>query len=733
MAEIEDVEAGESSFLRAIFETTPECIKVIAPDGTLLQVNPAGRKMIEAAPDDTVEGGSIYRFIAPEFHEMWKTHHEHVCRGEKRNWEFDLIGLGGTRRHMETHAVPLRMPGGITVQLAITRDITQRKEDDRYRQETEHRYRQLLAALPAPLYTTDLEGRITFFNEAAVAFAGRRPEIGEKWCVTWRLYNLDGTPLPHDQCPMAVALKEHRPIRGIEAVAERPDGTRIRFLPYPTPLYDTSGQPIGAINLLMDMTEKYRVEALSARLASIVESSDDVIISASLDGEIVTWNRGAERIFGYEAREIIGQPLARIIPPELQGEEKKIFSRIRMGERVEHYETVRLAKDGRRVHVSLTVSPLRDQFGKVIGASKVARDVTSRKEAEELQRLLVDELNHRVKNTLAIIQSIASMSLRHAKNSKDFVDAFSGRLRALASAHGLLMQTELQGAELTELIREQVLLGGAGDERITCLGPKILLDPQMTVHMALVLHELATNARKYGALSTPKGCLSIAWEVRSNGQRSLSLQWVERNGPKVDAPRARGFGSTLIEKTLRGHGGAASVRYVAEGLVCEITLPLPDHLRRNVGGSAAGKDAYERPKASDEQMGLKGMRIIIIEDEPLVSMDMEAILAAAGCEIVGSAATFERAKALIEQADCNAALLDANLSGDAVDELAAKLTERDISFSFVTGYERTALPQGFRDAIFLKKPFSGDELIRVVGALVHRPADVVKLRRKDHR
>src|SRR5216683_2094358 len=260
-------------------------------------------------------------------------------------------------------------------------------------QEESGHLRELLDALPAAVYTTDAAGRITFFNQAAVEFSGRRPELGsDHWCVSWRLFRPDGTPLPHDECPMAIALKEDRPIRGIEAIAERPDGTRVRFMPYPTPLHDSSGRLVGAINLLMDMTERHDADLESARLAAIVVSSDDAIISKTIEGRITSWNAGATRIFGYEASEMIGEPILRLIPPELHHEEKEILARLQRGERIEHYETVRVAKDGRRVDVSLTVSPLRDRSGKVVGASKVGRDITERKRTEKLQRVLTDEL-----------------------------------------------------------------------------------------------------------------------------------------------------------------------------------------------------------------------------------------------------------------------------------------------------------------------------------------------------
>ena len=235
---------------------------------------------------------------------------------------------------------------------------------------------EILDALPVAVYTTDAQGRITYYNQAAEDLWGHRPD---QWCGSWRLFWPDGRLLPHDECPMAVTLKEGRPVRGVEAIAERPDGTRVPFLPYPTPLRDATGQLVGAINLLVDLTERRRAEVESAQLAAVVASSDDAIISKTLEGRVTSWNEGASRIFGWEASEMIGQPILRIIPPELHGEEVEILARLRRGERIEHFDTVRLAKDGRRVDISLAVSPIRDNSGWVTGASKVARDVTERK------------------------------------------------------------------------------------------------------------------------------------------------------------------------------------------------------------------------------------------------------------------------------------------------------------------------------------------------------------------
>ena len=536
---------------------------------------------------------------------------------------------------------------------------------------------ELLDALPVAIYTTDERGQITYFNEAAADFWGRRPQLGsDQWCGSWRLYWPDGRPLSHEECPLAVALREGRPVRGVEAIAERPDGSKVRFLPYPTPLWDASGRLVGAINLLVDLTERYRSDLEAARLAAIVTSSDDAIISKTLDGRVTSWNTGATRIFGYTAEEMIGQSITRIIPPELHQEEKVILARLSRGEHIDHYETVRVAKDGRPVDISLTVSPLRDKFGAVIGASKVGRDITERKQAEKLQGLLTNELNHRVKNTLATVQALASQSLLHTRNRQDFVASFGGRVRALARAHDLLTNGKLQGATIQDLVRDQVLFGAADDNRISCSGPVLMLDAQLVVHLALVLHELATNARKYGALSVPGGRLSIQWEMRASAGRTLFMEWTESGVPTITTPKNRGFGSSLIEQTLSAHGGEATIRYGAEGLICRIAMPLSEKVRPGVGCAGIPPEIQPRASSASSQSVhslLQDRGIIIVEDEPLVAMDLESILTAEGCNVVGIAGTVDKARALIAQARCDAALLDVNLAGHPVDELATAL------------------------------------------------------------
>ena len=283
------------------------------------------------------------------------------------------------------------------------------EQQDPEAQKREQQFRAMIDALPAAIYTTDAEGWLTHFNPAAVKFSGRVPELGsDRWCVSWKIFQADGTPVPLENCPMAVTLKEGRIVAGAECIAERPDGTRIWFTPHPTPLLDASGKIVGGINMLVDITERKLAERANSLLAAIVDSSDDAIISKNFDGIITSWNKSAERIFGYTADEAIGKPITLLIPPECCGEEEEIIARLRRGERVDHFETTRMRKDGSTLDVSLTISPVRDAKGQVVGASKVARDITERKLAERALRNSEERFRAIVTTTPECVKLVAA-------------------------------------------------------------------------------------------------------------------------------------------------------------------------------------------------------------------------------------------------------------------------------------------------------------------------------------
>jgi PAS domain S-box-containing protein len=476
-------------------------------------------------------------------------------------------------------------------------DITQRKQSQEETLRSEQRLRDLIETLPNAVYTTDAAGRLTFYNPAAAELWGREPKLGsDQWNGSWRLYTPDGKLLPHDETPLAIALKEKRQVKGgNEAVCERPDGARVPYLSYPTLLRDASGEVTGAVNMLVDITERKQVEALAERLAAIVQSSDDAIISKDLNGVITSWNKGAERLFGYAPEEIVGKSIMTLIPPDRDGEETDILERIGRGEHIEHYETIRRRKDGSLVWVSLTISPLKDDKGKIIGASKIARDMTERRRADEHRKILIGELNHRVKNTLAVIQSIASQTLSSASTLEEAREAFGSRLINLAKAHDVLTRESWTSASLAEIVADTVKPHAGGENRFRIEGPDIQLTPSATLAISMALHELSTNAAKYGALSAEEGQVVIVWQLEGEGDdRRLSLHWEESGGPPVGTPKRKGFGSRLIERALAAElGGSVSVAYESSGVVCVIDAPMPAG-RDLLGGSGDKAEGVER-------------------------------------------------------------------------------------------------------------------------------------------
>jgi PAS domain S-box-containing protein len=308
------------------------------------------------------------------------------------------------------------------------------------------------------------------------------------------------------------------------------------------------------------------------QIASIVESSDDAIISKDLDGVITSWNRGAEQLFGYLAEDVIGKPITVLIPPDHLTEEATIIGRIRRGDRVEHFETVRLRKDGSPIEISLTVSPIKTPAGDIIGASKIARDITERKRSEAQIALLAHEAEHRAKNVLATVQ--ATVHLTQADTPAGLKQAIEGRIQALANVHTLFVQSRWAGAELRDLVTQEVSpYRQDGDTRVRIDGPSLLLEPHTAQTIAVTLHELATNAAKYGALSVPEGRVQIGWSRAADGR--LVLRWTETGGPPVKPPTRQGFGTRVMEAMIRGQlRGGMRFDWRAEGLACEIALPV---------------------------------------------------------------------------------------------------------------------------------------------------------------
>lgn len=436
--------------LEDFFENGVVALHWVGPDGRILRANQAELDLLGYESEEYVG-----QHIA-EFHVDRDVIDDILarlsCHEKLERYPARLRTKSGEIRHVLISSNVYSRDGEFVHTRCLTLDVTERHLAQLDLQESERRSRELLEALPAAIYTTDTNGALTFYNEAAAELWGVRPELGTSyWCGSWRLFWPDGTPVPHDECPMAIALKENRVVRNIEAIAERPDGTRVPFMPYPTPLHDADHRLVGAVNMLIDLT-----------------------------------------------------------------------------------------------HL---------------------------KQAHRRQQLLINELNHRVKNTLATIQSIAHQTFR-GKTDEELKQRFEKRLIALAKTHDILTREDWRGADLRELISQLIEFACDAGERAIVDGPSVLLPQRAVVPLAMAIHELCTNASKYGALTGPAGRIVIEWQFVAGGTR-LQLRWVESGGPPVQVPVRRGFGTRLLERGLPHELRAdCKLTFQPSGVVFVMDMPL---------------------------------------------------------------------------------------------------------------------------------------------------------------
>ncbi len=327
-----------------------------------------------------------------------------------------------------------------------------------------------------------------------------------------------------------------------------------------------------------------------AHLAAIIASSGDAILSVGVDGNVISWNPGAERMFGYRAAEIIGKPKMLIIPPELAADAMAQLELARAGERV-RTETQRLHKDGTMIDVSLDLAPIRDNHGTVIGMSTIAHDITEKRAADQHQHFLMRELTHRSKNLLAVINAMARQTVRSSDSLGDFEKRFSSRIQGLAASHDLLVSQNWAAASLRDLVSKhiQVFSESAGS-RLELSGPDVYVSVEAAQAIGLALHELATNSVKYGALSRPSGEIAVHWAFvkMSDNRNGLRISWEERGGPPVTKPARTGFGHIVTERMVaQSLDGDVTMDYAPTGLTWILNFPTTHLVDRTASARPA--------------------------------------------------------------------------------------------------------------------------------------------------
>ncbi|MBS7697442.1 MULTISPECIES: PAS domain S-box protein [unclassified Chelatococcus] len=324
--------------------------------------------------------------------------------------------------------------------------------------------------------------------------------------------------------------------------------------------------------------ERNIAEHTSRRLAALVDSSDDAIIGTDVNGIITDWNGGAERLFGYRSEEVIGRSVMLLVPADRQDEEPTILARIRSGERVEHYETLRRRKDGTLVDISLTVSPIRDHADEILGASKIARDISDRRRVQEQRELMLREMDHRVKNAFALTGSLVGLSAKSAATPAELVANVTERLAALARAHAFTMSPgshdlarDDRPTALHALIGTILAPYGSADgagPRFSIVGFDPTIPAELVTPLCLLLHEFATNATKHGSLAAAQGTVQILCSKQEEG---VGIRWRELGGPEVRKPEYQGFGSRLVNASAR-QLGRLTTTWDPHGVVIDLII-----------------------------------------------------------------------------------------------------------------------------------------------------------------
>jgi len=489
-------------------------------------------------------------------------------------------------------------------------------------------------------------------------------------------------------------------VRGLDSGADS-------YLPQPV----EPEELVAAVRALLRI--RHMEEALrqsQAQLAAIFSQTAAGIVQADLDGRITLVNDRLCTLLGQTRDAILQRSVQDLIAPPGPAADRTALPRVDDG-----YETeVRHVRpDGAEVWLHNTVNLIRDGKGHPKALIAVCLDITARRAAEERQALLAREVDHRAKNMLAVVQAV--LRLTRAGSQPEFVQAVEGRVASLARTHSVLAASRWAGADLRTLIEDELSVYGDLDRsRVGIQGPDVALTAESAQAFGLALHELATNAAKYGSLSAPEGRLSVTWARDPDG--SVLLCWQETGGPPVNAPTHRGFGSRVIQGSIADQlQGSVRLDWRAEGLYVEFRVPADQFSTAAPAPVGPSFDATTPCRGGE----LPGLRIMVVEDQPLLALELATALAEIGCDIIGPAGALAEAMTLVETEAPDAAVIDADLGGHCVLPLADVLAGRGIPFVVCTGFgDRDILGARHAGVPFVRKPAQRSTIFNALAGVV---------------
>ncbi len=468
---------------------------------------------------------------------------------------------------------PVRGEGGAPAGvLAVVVDSTPWILAERAQRESQLRFRTLADNIAQFAWMADATGYIFWYNKRWFDYTGTTLEDMRGW--GWRAVH---HPDHVDRVVEKISAyfqsgedwEDTFPLR-------RHDGVYRWFLSRALPIRDESGKVVRWFGTNTDITEHIKESERNAQLATIVATSADAIISMSSGGIVQSWNPGAEQLFGYSADEIVGTSERVLFADHADKEFEEKYQHLLHGEHVLR-DAVRRRKDGTLIDVAINAAPMRRQDGRIIGFSAILRDISERKRVEKHLRVVMRELSHRTKNLLAVIMAMVRQTARSTTDVDALQSQLIQRLQSLSSSHDLLVAEDWAGASLEELIRAVLQPFVGSTDALECSGTSVFVNATAAQNLGLALHELATNAAKYGALSTPAGRVRATWSFApdAEGARRLIIDWSEHGGPPVQPPEVRGFGHVVIQRVAaQALNASVAYEFPREGVHWSIAIPL---------------------------------------------------------------------------------------------------------------------------------------------------------------
>jgi PAS domain S-box-containing protein len=575
-----------------LLAASPDCVKLIDADGKVRLVNAAGYALLEL--------GECASVVGREWAALWPEDMRSVLENALVEGRNDRVvrftgfcpTAKGTPKWWDVVLNPVRGGGGeLEYFVCVSRDITAQKAAENSLKASEQRFRALAETMAQFAWMAYPSGYIFWHNQRWHDFTGIDATLSSGW--GWQ-------SAIHPEFAERVVSQLKRAFENGETWEDTfplrgHDGEFRWFLSRAMPLRDDQGRVVLWCGTDTDITEQRRTSQRLMKQQRVIELSHEALLVWDLEDGIILFNRGCEELYGFKKNEALGSNAADLLSTRYPMTREALLEHL-ASEGTWNGELLQSAKDGSEIWVDSRLALIRTGGRSFV--CETNRDITERRKADEVRNLLVGELNHRVKNTLAIVQAIAAQTARTSSTISQFIAGFNGRVQSLSSAHHMLTEAHWSGASLRELVTSQIAVSAGELKNVDIVGDEVFVPPQTALQMTLMLHELATNARKHGALSRPQGHISVIWTREADERPRIVLVWTERGGPPVTPPVARGFGTLLLERSGKLPHLSAALQFDPEGVVCRMEVDVSTSLLSEQGYFNPGGKNLRRAQAS---------------------------------------------------------------------------------------------------------------------------------------